>query len=149
MNFSYGLNTSRNCCHLQTTNPQCGNPHIHFHEFTPALAIHSTYPIIIACTLVLHSQTPASLATRDLVWHNMHTRPSLCFVLYHLTLNTWSVELPAGGIYAVDNFILTKLSIAISECHFFLGHPHMWRTTVHHDVYPDNESFHNTFTHLV
>ena len=53
--------------------------------------------------------------------------PDLCFVLYHQTLavavfifhdklyvNTCSVELPAGGVHAMNNVVLTKWHTALS-----------------------------------
>ena len=77
------------------------NPHIL--SFTAALAIPT------------HNTSPES----------MHI-PDLCFVLYHLTLevavfifnsklygNTCTVELPAGGVHAMNN-VLTKWRIALS-----------------------------------
>ena len=92
---------------LQTARAQRGNPHIHFHskllldqQYVPYNtspgSMHIPDPRSMFCII------PPTLAVAVFIFHSK------------LYVNMSSVELPAGGVHAMNNVVLTKWHTALS-----------------------------------
>ena len=59
----------------------------------------------------------AALAIHTFSWKHAHPLSTFCITIFHgkLDLNTCSVELPGGGVLAMNNLILAKWRICTKQ----------------------------------